>query len=169
MYFVLAAILVLSSAAIDVQTKPASRDLEIVHIDGKKNPEMIPEWSAWEEALTALAGRTGLLPDVLAPHFSKAERTLLLMEAEAHVKRERGYHERVKRLLAAKETKERIRDRNHEITLDYRWEILRGRDRVLAGLNPAAQAELRRFVEWMKQGTTVTILRKDLAFFLQPQ
>lgn len=172
MPLVLAAIFVCGgAAAIHAQAASGSPGSEVVRIDGKKNPEMIPEWSAWEAALTAVAGTAGVLPEVLVPYFSKTEKALLLQEAEAHVKRERAYHERVMRLrpLIGKETKEQILERNREMTLDYRWQILRGRDRLLAELNPAAQAELRRFVEWMKQGTTVTILRKDLPFFLQPQ
>ena len=157
------------SASASAQATRTS-DFEVVHIDGKKNPEMIPEWSAWEAALTALAGGPGLLPDVLVPYLSKAEAALLLQQAEAHVKREREYHERVKRLhREGAGDDSRIRDRNREITLEYRWAILRARDRLLEALNSAAQSELRRFVEWMKQGTTVTILRKDLPFFLQPQ
>jgi hypothetical protein len=106
MRLLLVALLVCAvSPVTSAQTKPGSSDFEIVHIDGRRNPEMIPEWSAWEEALTALAKGSGLLPDVLAAYFSTAEAALLRQEAKAHVERERDYHERVKRLqlLAAKE------------------------------------------------------------------
>lgn len=172
MRFVLAALLVIcASYTMAAQAKPGSSDFDIVHIDGKKNPELIPEWSAWEAAMTALANGPGLLPDVLVPHLSQAESALLTREAKAHVQREHEYHQQVKDLWleAGKETVEWARERNREITLEYRWRILRGRDRLLEGLNPAAQTELRRFVEAGRRGTTVTMLRKDLPFFLQPQ
>jgi hypothetical protein len=47
--------------------------------------------------------------------------------------------------------------------------LLHARDALLAALNPAAQAALRAWVESTKKGTTISILRKDLPFFRQPQ
>ncbi len=31
---------------------------EMVHIDGSRNPEMIPQWAIWEHAFRVIAGGT---------------------------------------------------------------------------------------------------------------
>ncbi len=155
------------------QGRPEKRpSTEIVRIDGAKNPEMIPEWSAWEFALSVLAKGPGEIPAELIPHFSVQESALLLKAAAAQRQREADYHERVKRELFplnGKEPRERIQELSQELALEYRWQLLRARDRLLAALNPAAQSGLTAWVESTKKGTTISILRKDLPFFRQPQ
>ena len=56
-----------------------------------------------------------------------------------------------------------------ELSLECRWETLHARDRVLAGLSPDAQASLTAFVESTKTGTSLSIPKKDLARFREPE
>lgn len=155
------------------QGRPGGRaSFDIVRIDGAKNPEMIPEWSAWEFALSVLAKGPGEIPAELIPHYSEQESAILLKAAAAQRQREADYHARVKRELFplnGKEPKERIEALSREMALEYRWQLLHARDALLEALNPAAQAALRAWVESTKKGTTISILRKDLPFFRQPQ
>ena len=61
------------------QGRPGGRaSFDIVRIDGAKNPEMIPEWSAWEFALSVLAKGPGEIPAELIPHYSEQESAILL-------------------------------------------------------------------------------------------
>ena len=59
--------------------------------------------------------------------------------------------------------------RVRQINLECRWETLHARDRVLAALNPDGRAALMAFVESTKVGTSLSIPRKDLARFLEPE
>jgi hypothetical protein len=56
-----------------------------------------------------------------------------------------------------------------EISLECRRETLHARDRVLAALNPEAAAALIAFAESTKAGTSISIRRKDLARYLEPE
>jgi hypothetical protein len=62
-----------------------------------------------------------------------------------------------------------INERTQEINLDCRWQTLRLRDRVLAGLGPLGQTALSQYVESTKAGMRVFVPRNELAFYRQPQ
>ena len=56
---------------------------EIVQIDGSKNPELIPQWSAWGYAFRVFAGGPRMLPSSVLAHVTDAEQALIIREADA--------------------------------------------------------------------------------------
>lgn len=150
-------------------SKPPAR-VEIVHIDGRKNPELIPEWSAWEDVFSTIGGIKDLPSAVLAK-VSKEEADLILRESAASIKRTEDCNTRVLALatIAKKEKPRAVIERTKEIRLECRWANLLARDRVMAALNPEARIAMIEFVDLLKAGTSFTLARSELAFFRQPQ
>jgi hypothetical protein len=144
---------------------------EIVVIDGSKNPELIPQWSAWEYAFRVMGGGPKELPTSVYRVVSMEERALILAEAQASLRRDKACQERVEKLLplVGKEDNSVVNAKQREIQLDCRSETLHARDRLLQRLRPEGQAELIRFVEETKAGTKVTIAKRELAHYLKPQ
>jgi hypothetical protein len=146
-------------------------DLEVIEIDGRKSPELIPQWSAWGYAFRVIAGGSRLLPaDVLA-ESTPADQSLITKEADSVQVFDRECLARHQKILAGRgDKKPEVLDQEvRELTLDCRRNTLHARDRVLAGLSPAAQAALVAFVESTKRGTSLSIPKKDLARFLEPE
>jgi hypothetical protein len=153
------------AAAAGIQT------VEWVFIDGAKNPEQIPEWSAWEDVFSTIAGGRQLLPSKVLFVVSEEEGAMILRESEASVKRVAACNARLlalKPVLAKAPIAEQIR-RSKEVRLECRWETLHARDRVMEALNPEGRAALRDFADLMKAGTTFTVARSELSFLRLPQ
>jgi hypothetical protein len=146
-------------------------DLEIVEIDGQKTPELIPQWSAWGYAFRVIAGGSRLLPSDVLSQSTPTEQALIVKEADAVQAFDRECLARHQKILAGRGDKkpEALDKEVRELTLDCRWNALHARDRVLAGLSPAAQASLTAFVESTKRGTSLSIPKKDLPRFLEPE
>jgi len=145
--------------------------VEWVFMDGAKNPELIPEWSAWEDVFSTIGGGLKLLPTSVLLQVSKAEADMLLLESEASLKRAADCNARLlalKPVLATERVSVQIQ-RSKEIRLECRWQNLYARDRVMAALNPAGRAALQDFADLMKAGTTFTIARSEIPFFRLPQ
>lgn len=167
--FVLAlAICVASSSAAQ---KPPPSDERIV-IDGSKNPELIPQWAAWESAFRAIDGGSKQLPSNVHHVATAEERAGISAEAAANGRRGAACADRIEREirpLLGKETPETVAGRQQEIHVDCRWQTLHARDRLLAQLRPDVGAELIRFVEDMKTGTTLSMPAKELPLYRQPE
>lgn len=147
-----------------------------IDIDGKKNPEMIPQYHVWNAALRYIDGgptRDGrkLIPTVLQDALSADEANALLSEAAAQVNRNTVCEDRVLKLIPLKTAKNQaeIRRRNDDINMECRWEVIRGRDRLLQALSAAGQVALSNWVESFKLGLTITVHRDHLAQFRLPQ
>ena len=149
----------------------ASPPDEVMVIDGSKNPELIPQWSAWEFAFRVIGGGPGELPTSVHRVVSTEERALILAEAQASLRRDKACQARIEKLvpLIGKESNAAINAKQREIQLDCRWETIRARDLLLQRLRPEGQTELIGFVEATKAGTTVTMPKRELAHYLQPQ
>jgi len=145
--------------------KPA----DVMHIDGKKNPELIPEWSVWEDALRVIAGGSRQLPSLVLEHTTKEEEALILREADQQPKRDGECKTRLLALKPDSGKPDTLVQRSQAIRLQCRWGALQARDRILAAISPAARTALMEFVESVRAATKVDILKRDLAFFLQPQ
>ena len=150
--------------------KPPTDDETIV-IDGKKNPELIPQWEAWGFAFRAINGGTKQLPSNVHRLANKEERADILAEAAANEGRERTCRERIEKLrpLLGKERTDVVRAKQHEIELDCRWQTLGARDRLLHHLRPEVAAQLIAFVEETKAGTTVRMPKREFVFYRQPE
>ena len=147
-----------------------------VHIDGKKSPEMIPQYSVWNAALRYIDGgptRNGrkLIPLALQDVLTAEDTKALLAEAAAQVKRNKACEARVLELIPLKTpaNREEIRRRNDDIDMECRWEVIHARDRLLETLSPAGRVALSTWVEAFKSGMSITIHRDNLAKFLLPQ
>jgi hypothetical protein len=153
---------------------------EWVHIDGRKNPELIPQWNIWRTAFRRIAdgpvasdkGRR-LIPLPLQEVFSEKEALLLLKEGDAEYQRFNDCARQVdklrEQLTSGQATGEAIRTRNDEIEMDCRWQTLHARDRVLAALTDASRLALGKWVESLKAGKTISVPRKDFDRFRLPQ
>jgi len=163
---------VASGAAQDASPRPsgAPRD-EVVEIDGSRNPELIPQWAAWEFVFRVMGGGPRELPTTVYEVVSMEERALILAEAQAGLQRDKACQQRVEQLmpLVGKEKNSVINAKQQEIQLHCRWETLHARDRLLERLRPEGQTALIGFVEDMKGGTRVTVPKRELAHYLQPQ
>ena len=149
----------------------AEQKVEWVVIDGGKNPELIPEWSAWEDVFSTIAGGQKLLPSNVLQRVSQEEADLILRESEASVKRTADCNARILALkpLVAKERLARIIERQKAIRLECRWANLHARDRVMAALNADARAAMSDFAAHLKAGTTFTVAKSEVSFLRLPQ
>ena len=145
--------------------------IEWIFIDGAKNPELIPEWSAWEDVFSTIGGGRKMLPSTVEDHVSQEEADLIFREAEASIKRTVECNARVLALkpLVAKEPVAKIIARTREIRLDCRWANLHARDRIMAALNPKARIAMSDFAALMKAGTTFTVAKSEVSFLRLPQ
>ena len=152
---------------IQFSTPPPS---EWVHIDGSKNPELIPEWSVWKSAFrNILIG--GHLPTVVLTQISKEESAAILAAARENAKNVAACEQRglmLKPLLET-ETPAVINRKTEELNLECRWQTLRLRDRLVQSLEPDGQAALRQWVESLKAGIQVSVPKAEFAFYMKPK
>lgn len=143
---------------------------EWVHIDGSKNPELIPEWSIWQRGLQILA-RSSALPTTILQQFTSEESALLKKETAEELARDAACQRRVLKLapLLAMEKARILDEKTKVIQLDCRQQTLDARDRLLARISPGAQVALAEWIEALKAGTRVSIPKKELAHYLQPR
>src|SRR5687768_2609417 len=76
-----------------------ARREDIVEIDGAKNPELIPQWAAWEFAFRVMGGGPHELPTPVYRVVSREERALILAEAKASLQRDKACQDRVGTLV----------------------------------------------------------------------
>ena len=167
--FVLA--LAICLAASSAAQKPPPVDDRIV-IDGSRNPELIPQWAAWEFAFRVINGGSRQLPSNVHHAATEQERALISAAAAANARRDAACVERIEREirpLLGKEKREVAAARQQEIHVDCRWQTLHARDRLLERLRPEVRTELIKFVEDMKEGKTLSMPAKEFPFFRQPQ
>jgi hypothetical protein len=143
---------------------------EWVHIDGSKNPELIPEWSVWRSALRTIH-IVGQLPTVVATQVSKEEEAIVLTAARENARNITACEERGLKLkpLLETETAAVINRKTQELNLECRSETLRLRDRLLESLRPEGQVALRHWVESIKAGIHVSVPKAELEFYLKPK
>ena len=164
---------VLASPTAQGQRSPSP--YEWVHIDGRKNPELIPEWNIWRSALRIIGGGPiekdrRLIPLPLQEVLSPKEAALLVREGEGELRRHDECVAKVEklRLRIGKEKPEIIRAENDQIEMDCRRGTLHARDRVLAGLRGTSRLTVRQWVEALKADVTISVPKKDLQRFRLP-
>jgi hypothetical protein len=158
-------------AAADRQAAQPKRAPEMIEIDGARNPELIPQWSAWGFAFRVIATGSRQLPSSVYFAVSREEETMIMKEADQLQKIDRDCVSRVVKLhdLVGKTRNDVLDGKLRDLTLECRWAALHTRDRVLDALAPEGASALMAFVESTKAGTTVSIPKKDLARYLEPQ
>ena len=160
-----------SPAFVQAPALPGTKPPEMLEIDGARNPELIPQWSVWGYVFRVIAGGPGELPSSVYPVVSKQETALVIKEAEAMQKIDAGCQARAVKAAAllGAESMASVDAKIRAISLDCRWETLHARDRVLAALNPAGATALAAFAESTKSGTSISVPKKDLARYLEPE
>jgi len=150
---------------------PSAPQPDIVHVDGARSPELIPQWSVWGYVFRIVSGGPRQLPSSVIRLVSKEEETLVMREADGVQKVDAACQTRAAKAAARLgiDAVAAVDARLREISVECRWETLRARDRVLNGLNPEAATALAAFAESTKAGTTISLPRKDLARYLEPE
>jgi hypothetical protein len=153
------------------QSPRTSEPDEIIHIDGTKNPELIPAWSAWGYAFRVFTGGPRQLPSSVLEHVSVTEAALIMTEAGTAEKMERVCRDQLGDLVAhrGEDTLAALDQKVWQLTLRCRQHTLDSRDRILARLSPEGQYSLSAFVESTKAGTSLSLPKKQLARFRQPE
>jgi hypothetical protein len=144
---------------------------EMIEIDGRRNPEMIPQWRAWWHAFVVMGGGPKQVPSVVLDHLTPEEEALLLKAAEEDQKNYAVCESQVLKLAALMQTDaaKTINEKSRDINLECRKQTLQLRDRVLAGLSPDGQAALKQWVESNKAFMKESVPKKELAFYRQPE
>jgi hypothetical protein len=145
-------------------------EAERLEIDGRKNPEMIPQWDIWLAAFEIMS-RASELPTEILKQISNEEAASIREAARENSRNLLALQQRVLQLMPTLQTDEAkfVTERTQALNIEFRWQVLRLRDRLLAGLNPAGQAALSNYVESLKAGIRVLVPKKELAYYRQPQ
>ncbi|MGH9311068.1 MAG: hypothetical protein ACRD1U_16950 [Vicinamibacterales bacterium] len=144
---------------------------EMMFIDGAKNPELIPQWSAWGYAFRVISGGPRELPSIVHKVVSADERAMIIKEADAVQKIDKACTELLlkQHTVIGRGNLEALDAKLREITVACRQKTLDARNRILAALNPDGATALIMFVESTKEGTSLTIRKRDLPRFLEPE
>ncbi len=167
---VLVCLVVVSPANVVAQSTDSSTP-EIVQIDGSKNPELIPQWSAWGYAFRIFSGGPRQLPTSVLGHVTPGEQMLIMKEADAAQQVETqclAKHRKILEARGSKSTADLDKD-VRALNLECRWATLHTRDRILTGISAEAQTALIAFVESTKAGTSLAIPKKALPRFMEPE
>ena len=160
-----------------------SQQSEIVTIEGKKNPELVPQYAAWAATFRFLAVVEPEFPPPLNEHLTIAEQAMIRKESERLnaqqiecAKRGVALRTPLTKLETTNPSKEewlrlarKIDAQMWEVQLGCRWDVLHARDRVLEQLTPEAQMMLHALVEQRKAGLSFEVPRNGLDRFRQPQ
>lgn len=165
------AVLLLQPAAQKPAVAIPPGDSAMVVVDGAARPDLVPEWSVWGYVFRVVSGGPRQLPSSVAELATAAEMEFVLREADAVRKADAACESRLARAFTrlGQDPPAMVDDRLHEINVGCRRDTLRARDAVLAGLNPAAASALRAFAESTKTGTSISVPRKKLPRFLEPE
>lgn len=152
-----------------VGSQPSS---DYIEIDGRKNPEQVPAWVAWETSFRtlSLAKRKGSLAVPASLEMSEAERNLVFHAAEGQAARDTICEEKVMRLkpLLGREKVEVLNEKTRAIQLECRQAVLDARDQLLRSLSPEAQTTLIIWVDNQKSSIKAWVPRAELDHYRRP-
>jgi len=156
----------------------AAADNEIITIDGRKNPELIPQWAAWRSAFNVIRGAHDV-PTAVYIVATREERALLVKDAETDAGFYKECESRALKLRdpvvnEPNDTKRaaliaRLQPRADAIELECRQHTLDLRNQVLQALSSATQSAVRNWVEAGKSGMQITLRKADLKRYRLPE
>lgn len=166
--------LVLVAVLLGFQSSPGNAGTPaagMVQIDGATRPELVPQWSVWAYVFRILGGGPRQLPPPVLRLVSREEEALVLKEAAAAQKSDAACQVRLADLTSKRgdASADALDARLWDITVECRRDTLRARDRLLEALNGEAAAALVAFAESTKAGTSISLPKKNLARFLEPE
>jgi hypothetical protein len=141
---------------------------ERLEIDGSKNPELIPEWYVWGTFFRHLH-TGGTVPSAL--NLTPSETRTLQMEVDQYDKSNQDCQKQIdslRPLLGIAPIGE-VNQKQRAIQLECRRRSLDIRDRLLAAVRPEASVALTTWVENLKSRIEISVPKRELAHFRQPQ
>ena len=143
---------------------------EWIHIDGSKNPELIPEWSVWDTAFRTFQ-TVGDLPTAVISTTTKEEAGLIQEAANEHRRFTAECEDLGMKLipLLGKATARVINEKTQALNLQCRVRTLELRDRLLNRLRADARVALTQWVESQKKGMRASVPKRELDFYLRPK
>jgi len=141
---------------------------ERLEIDGSKNPELIPEWYVWETFFRHLH-TAGTVPSAL--NLSPSEERTLQMAVERYDKSTQECQKEIESLrpLVGAVPIGEVNQKQRAVQLECRRRSLDIRDRLLAGVGPDGAIALTTWVENLKGRIEVSVPKRELDHFRQPQ
>jgi len=158
------AFMLVALALCTVAERPAASQERLpdgaVRIDGRKNPELFSEWFIWETAFRGLRYEVKQKELKRMVDFTEDEWKLIVAAGEQQTAREARLSVRSAPLLAgaAKGDAEAQWVTVDELNIEYRWEILKASETLMAALRPATAAGFRRWMDGV-MGRSVLILQ----------
>jgi hypothetical protein len=150
---------------------------EMVTIDGSKNPELVPEWTAWHSAFTRIRAANDIPSDVLSV-IGAAERAAILDHAgndgRFWEKGEKQVKDMQTAVVAEPDRARKIelmvslQPKVEELELVARRHTLELRDHLLSILQPDGRAALMAWVQASKAGHRITVPKSKLEAFRKP-
>ena len=160
-------------------TPPATSADDMFTLDGKKNPELVPQWALWRLAFTMIRQAHDIPSDVIEV-TSKEEHAVMLKDADADAAFYKDCASRAAKLResfgatssdparmagVARQTQPKF----DEIEMECRRHTLDVRDHALAALRPPGQNALIAWVESLKPGFKAVLRKSDLPAYRLPE
>jgi hypothetical protein len=163
--FVLAALVACTHA---VSAQPPQQG-DVLHIDGSKNPEMIPQWAIWEQFFRHTVVKAN--PEHALSFLSPDEIAIIVSAANDHRKVMNDCETRALKMFEQirNEPAPLINQKTQDVNLECRRQTLRIRDRTIERLRPEAQHALRQHIEAFKATMKVMVPKAEFEFFLRPE
>lgn len=172
--------LILTAACAPVTSAPPQRD-QTIEIDGKKNPEMIPDHVLWKHVFRFFASNSGMPSDLRHTLETRdlpmpaADYELLRDYADKHAATEAALTEPVRRLqeqftqTTNTRSRSEIRDQLRTLELEQRFKTLQLADALLLALSDQGRIRLLEWTQDFKTDISISVPRSDLEFFRRPR
>lgn len=169
----LAVVLLLGLA---VELGAQSKPVEWMFIDGAKQPWLLPEWLVWDNVLSGihtirskrLAGSPLDSLAVTPAELKRIEQAGAWYREHSDACAERQENE-VARLRAAKRPSAEVVNRQREVILDCRQQVLDRADALLASMSDDGRVALLAYVESKKPGMWSRVATSRLDFYRLPR
>jgi hypothetical protein len=158
---------------------PAASADEMFTLDGKKNPELVPQWALWRVAFMMIRQAQDIPSDVIFV-TSKEEHAVISKDAEADAAFYKDCASRAAKLrepFAASSSDpaqmasiaRQMQPKFDEIEMECRQHTLDVRNHALAALRPTGQNALTVWVESLKPGFKAVMRKADLPSYRLPE
>jgi len=141
-------------------------------IDGKKNPEKVPQWHTWDYVFRVIAnGPEGKLPTIIQEEATPEDIAVLFKEARAQEQRRHDVEAKVTALSMRldKDKRSVLIAENDTLVAEFHAEIIAARDRVLGVLSSAARVAAVQYAESTKASVHISVPKSQLNAFRQPE
>lgn len=155
----------------------ASQGPKVIEIDGKKNPEMIPEHAAWKAGFHFIARpmSPGIADSIRIREMKLSEADFATFQSYGDKLRQfekrQGdlYKDAFAELTAQKADQAAIRKLSDDTEMAIRVETLRLADELLGKLSDEARYNAAAWISVTKAKISITILESELANYRRPR